>query len=262
MKSSIIKRDVVGRLAGAVPLLVLFILWEASARLKFVNPIFLPPISEILKSLVQSIKEGSIIWEALSTMKRCIGGYFAAIIIGVPLGFLMGRYNWVNFLMNALIEFLRPIPSAAIIPVAILFLGIDEKMKMFVIAFGSLWPILLNTYQGVRTTDPLLMDTGRTLQLSEIQINLKLILPASLPFIAAGLRISLAISFILAITSEMIAGGDGLGFLIIDCERAFQYKRMYAGILLLGFIGFIFNSIFVLLQRRFLFWSENLPPES
>ena len=142
----------------------------------------------------------------------------------------MGRSRRIALLLNPIAEILRPIPSAAIIPVAILFLGIDERMKIAVVVFGSTLPILLNTIYGVRSVDLLLIDTGRTFNLSRLAFLRKIVIPAALPSIATGLRISLAISLILTITVEMIAGNSGLGFLILDYERSFRYAGVYAGV--------------------------------
>jgi NitT/TauT family transport system permease protein len=243
-------------LAGAAPLLAAALLWELASRLGVVNPLFLPPVSRILGAWVESVAAGILPRALVVTCGRFVLGYLAAAFFGVLVGFLMGRYRTLYAVLGPLVEVLRPIPSAALIPIAILFLGIANGMKITVIAIGSLWPILLNTLEGVREVDPLLIDTGRTLRLSPLQLDAKLVFPAALPFVFSGLRISLAVALILAITVEMISGESGLGFLVIDCERSFRYPLMYAGVLTLGMLGFCVNYGFVRIQKRVLFWSN------
>jgi NitT/TauT family transport system permease protein len=153
------------------------------------------------------------------------------------------------------VEVLRPIPSAALIPVAIVFFGIETEMRVAVVVFGALWPILLNSVSGARSVDPLLLETGRAFSFGRVDLYRKILIPAALPAITTGLRISLAIALILAVTVEMVAGGDGLGFYILDHERSFKYPQMYAGILFLGLVGFSLNLLFSAIERRYLFWA-------
>lgn len=244
------------RAMGFILLLILAASWETLSRLNIVNSIFLPPLTTVATSLWKLVVSKELLSATGITLGRCATGYSLAAVIGIPLGVLMGKSTRVFFLFEPLVESLRPIPSAAIIPIAILFLGIDNEMKIAVIVFGSLWPILLNTIQGVQVIDPMLLETGRTLNLSKRQLLLKIILPASSPSIITGLRISLAISLILSITVEMIAGSSGLGFLILDYERSFKYAEMYAGIVSLGVIGLCLNAVFSALDRRYLAWAK------
>jgi ABC-type nitrate/sulfonate/bicarbonate transport system permease component len=168
----------------------------------------------------------------------------------------MGRSKKINNLLEPLVEMLRPIPSAAIIPVAILFFGIFDSMKIFVISFACVWPILLNTIDGVKSIDRTLIETGMTFNLTKKQFLFKIVLPGASPNIVTGMRISLAISLILAITVEMISGNNGLGFFILDAERSFKYPEMYAGILLIGVIGYLINTIFLKSTNRVMEWHK------
>jgi ABC-type nitrate/sulfonate/bicarbonate transport system permease component len=244
------------KLLGFALVIVLLLLWEGISRLKFVNPIFLPPFSEIIIALIKTTLSGELPKHIGYTIFRCFLGYFLATFVAVPIGIMMGRSKLVYSLFEPLVEMLRPIPSAAIIPVAILFLGIYTKMKLAVIIFGSLWPILINTFHGVRGIDPILVDTGRTFNLNKKQFLMKIIIPGASPSIATGMRISLAIALILAITVEMIAGSDGLGFYIIDWERSFHFKEMYAGIFALGILGYLINFLFLKVDSKVMRWYE------
>jgi ABC-type nitrate/sulfonate/bicarbonate transport system permease component len=250
------------RAAGVTLLACVAVLWEAFARSGLINSIFLPPPTRILAVLASIVISLELPRAAAVTLCRCLGGYLAAAVIAVPLGVAMGRSRRLHRLLDPLVECLRPIPSAAVVPVAILFLGIGSQMKVAVIVFGTVWPILLNTIQGVVQLDPVLIDTGRTFGLGRRDFLLKIVLPAAMPSIMTGLRISLAISLILGITVEMIAGSAGLGFLILDYERSFKYAEMYAGIVCLGFIGLALNAIMAKLQSRYLAWSCLASPQT
>jgi ABC-type nitrate/sulfonate/bicarbonate transport system permease component len=149
-------------------------------------------------------------------------------------------------------------PSVAIIPVAILLLGIGDGMIISVTVYASVWPILINSIDGVRRVDPVLIDTGRTFGLSSWQILRQIILPGASPYIVTGLRIGLSIALILVTTAEMIAGSKGLGFFILDEERALNSANMYAGIVVVALLGYALNRLFLLLESRAMKWRHGL----
>jgi ABC-type nitrate/sulfonate/bicarbonate transport system permease component len=153
-----------------------------------------------------------------------------------------------------LINILRPLPSSAIIPMAIIFLGIGIEMKLFIIVFGCSWPILINTIDGAIGLEPMFLRTSKILGFSNLERLKNVIIPATLPAIFTGLRISIAISFILTITVEMIVGTSGIGYFIIDKERSFRFPEMYGGILCLGILGIIINNVFNYFDRRINKW--------
>ena len=175
-------------------------------------------------------------------------GFGLAVVVAVPLGLLMGTISLCYRLLEPITEFIRPIPAAAYIPVAILFLGIGNEMKIFVVFLACLFPILLNTYGGVRGIDPVLVDTGRTFGVSRLKALWQIVFPAALPSILTGMRISLGIALIVAVVSEMIAGNSGIGYFILDMQRIFRVPDMFAGIFTLGLLGFLIN--FVVSQDR------------
>ena len=177
-----------------------------------------------------------------------------AIVIGMPLGLLMGVSRLAYRVLEPITELVRPIPSAAYIPVAILFLGLGDEMKLFVIVLASVFPILLNSYSGVIGIDPVLIDTGRTLGTPRFSILRKIVFPASLPSVLTGVRISLGIAFIVSVTSEMIAGNNGLGYFIIDRQQTFHVPEVFAGILTLELMGYVLNLIFLQVERYLLRW--------
>jgi NitT/TauT family transport system permease protein/sulfonate transport system permease protein len=178
------------------------------------------------------------------TLLRSFTGLSIALLIAVPLGVWTGYSPRASEFFTPTVEALRPIPPAAIIPLAITFLGIDNAMKVAVVVFGCLWPILLNTIAGVRALDRVLIETARTLNVRGVHFLWEIIMKGASPYIVTGVRISLAISLILTIVTEMIAGSNGLGFFIILSERSFRFADMYAGILAIGIVGYLTNRAF------------------
>jgi ABC-type nitrate/sulfonate/bicarbonate transport system permease component len=167
----------------------------------------------------------------------------------------MGRSPLVHGLLEPLVEVLRPLPKPALLPPLILFLGLGDAMKLTAIGLGVFFPVLVNTIQGVRGTDPVMLDAARTFQHGRAATLWKVVLPSALPLILAGMRISLGIGLVLVVIAEMMAGTGGIGFLIIDMQRSFRIPDMYAWIVILAVLGYLLNEAFVRIERRSLHWS-------
>jgi len=244
------------KIYGILLILFIVILWEIVSQYQLVNPVFLPPFSKVISTFFIKIIDTTFLIDVIMTIVRCLVGFTIASLVGIFIGLLMGQSKKIYYLLEPLVEILRPIPSAAIIPVAILFLGIDNEMKIFVIFFACLWPILINSMDGARSIDPLIIATAHTFDLNQKDFLLKIVIPASTPGIITGMRISLAISLILAVTVEMIAGNNGLGFYILDMERSFKFPDMYAGIVFIGLLGYTLNNIFLKLTANIMKWHK------
>jgi len=237
---------------------LLLLFWELSARATPKLEVYFPPVSRILGALGQALTVGSITSHALVTLARFAEGFLLAAVLAVLSGVVLGYFRFLNSLLATLIELLRPMPSVAIIPVAILLLGIGDGMIVSVTVYASLWPILINTIDGVRNIDPTLIDTGRTFGLSRWRILWQIILPGASPYIVTGLRIGLSIALILVTTAEMIAGSKGLGFFILDEERAMNSANMYSGIVVVALLGYALNRLFLLLESRAMKWRHGM----
>jgi ABC-type nitrate/sulfonate/bicarbonate transport system permease component len=242
------------RWPGFLLIVLILLVWEYASAHKWIDPVSMPRVSTIALSWVKNINGGPLFESLGPTLARIGAGFALAAIIAIPLGLLMGSVPFIYRLFEPITEFVRPIPSSAYIPVAILFLGIDNEMKVFVVFLASLFPILLNTYSGVRGVDPVLIDTGRTLGVSWMRALWSIILPASLPSILTGMRISLGISLIVVVVAEMIAGNSGIGYFILDMQRIFRVPEMFAGIFTLGVLGFAINFLFLKVEGRLLRW--------
>jgi ABC-type nitrate/sulfonate/bicarbonate transport system permease component len=233
---------------------MLLLVWEAGSRANPRLQLYIPPVSQILIALGGLVVSGEVTAHLLTTLRRFMEGYLAASAIAVTLGIVLGYFRFAHSLMEMLIEFLRPMPSVAIIPVAILLLGIGDSMILAVTVYASTWPILVNTIEGVRHIERTLVDTGRTFGLARRRILWQIILPAASPYIVTGLRVSLSIALILVTTAEMIAGSKGLGFFILDEERSFRSSNMYAGIFLVAALGYALNRLFMALEAKTMKW--------
>jgi ABC-type nitrate/sulfonate/bicarbonate transport system permease component len=241
-------------LPGLVSFLALLFLWEISSRSSHLIQSYFPPVSEIVRSLLHLIFSREVIGHVLATLGRFLTGYLLSAVIAVSLGVLLGHLRFVYAFFEVLIEFLRPMPSVAMIPVAILLLGIGNPMIVAVTIYACTWPILINTIDGVRNIEPTLIDTGRTFGLGRWKILKGIVLPAAMPYIVTGLRISLAIALILVTTSEMVVGGSGLGFFILDEERSLSTTNMYAGIVIVAVLGYGLNRLFLFFEGKAMAW--------
>jgi NitT/TauT family transport system permease protein/sulfonate transport system permease protein len=250
------------RLGGFAVLVLLLVLWEVTSRAGVVNQIYVPPVSKIASELWRLLMNGELLRNLGASAVRFGFGYGLAVAIGLGIGLAMGYFRAGYLLLEPLIELLRPLPPPAIIPIAILFLGIENQMKVFVITFACFFPIVVNTIQGVAGVDRVLLDTARTFGLTTREIIWKIVLPSASPNIVAGMRIALAIALILTVISEMVASNDGIGFMILDMERAFRIPEMYAGIFTLMVVGYLLNRLFVAFESRTLAWYFGQSPRA
>jgi len=181
-------------------------------------------------------------------------GFVSAALIGIAAGALIGRSASVRAYVEPTLELIRPLPASAVIPVFVLLIGLNERMIVAVIAFASLWPVLLGTVHGFKTVEPRLIEVSRLLHLSPLALVFKIALPNAMPDIFAGLRLALTVSLILAVVTEMLSGMPGLGHNIIMAARSFRSADLYAGIIVLGAIGYVTNMALERLERHVLRW--------
>jgi ABC-type nitrate/sulfonate/bicarbonate transport system permease component len=174
----------------------------------------------------------------------------AAVAVGIPLGLS----RTARRMAGPIVEFLRAIPPPALIPFAIVVIGVGNDMKIFIIAFVSAWPVLLNTIDGIAGIEPTLLETARVYGIRGLQRLRRVVIPAALPQIFAGMRTALSLALILMVISEMVASSNGIGFFVLQSQRSFAISEMWAGIILLGVLGYVLNLIFVLFERRALAW--------
>ncbi len=228
--------------------------WQFAADAKLVSPVFLPGPDRAWIALVRGFASGTLEPKLLGTIERMFYGWLLASLVGVALGALIGISAVARAYLAPMLEFLRPLPASAIIPVAIALLGLSEGMVLAVIAFGALWPMLLATIHGFAAVEPRLYEVSRALGLSRWSVIWKIALPSALPDILAGMRLGLTIALILAVVGEMLASRDGLGLWILLSARSFRAPDLFAGVILLGLVGFVSAMILTMIEHRLLRW--------
>jgi ABC-type nitrate/sulfonate/bicarbonate transport system permease component len=241
------------RVSGFLLIVLLLVLWEVSALYWVQKPTW-PPVTEAIKAWFANVADGTLIGHLFATLWRQLLGYALAVVLGVAVGLAMGYYRAVHNLFEPIVELLRPIPGPAYLPVLVLFVGIGDDMKVILVFIASFFPILLNAYAGVRAIDPVQFDTARTLGLTTAQTFRELVLPASMPAILTGMRISLAISLILAILGEMVVSNDGLGFFVLLAQRTYKIPDMYAGLFMIALYGYVLNRLFLFAEAKIIRW--------
>jgi ABC-type nitrate/sulfonate/bicarbonate transport system permease component len=187
---------------------------------------------------------------------RLLGGYLLAAVLSVVVGVAIGRSRTLAQYVEPSIHFIRAIPPPALLPLFIVLLGIEDTMKVALIATGVFPPILLNTIAGVRAVDPLFLDTAESFRISPFRRITHVILPAAAPKIFAGLRVSLSIAVILMVISELYAATNGVGFRILQAQRLFKMVDLWAGLVVLGLFGVVLNGVLALIERQVLRWDR------
>lgn len=238
-----------------LPAILILLWWAATAG---GTNFFVPTPGELVQTFFATWF-GPRFWEdVLPSIGRLFAGLFGAIALGIALGILIGSFRTVRQVLEPLLEFFRAVPPPVLVPLLLLIVGVNDSMKVIVIISGAIWPILLNTVEGVRGTDEVMRETSRSYRLAPFHRLVYLVLPAAGPQMLTGVRQSLSIGLILMVISEMFASSSGLGFTIVQFQRNFAVPEMWSGILLLGLIGLGLSVIFRLIERRILRWYHGL----
>lgn len=241
--------------ALALPV-VLFVLWYVATAES--TTFFFPPLSRILEKFGELWLGDGFVTDILPSVGRLLLGYLIAVVAGVVIGMFLGLSRRVRVGAEPVLEFFRAIPPPVLVPVLMLLMGFGDTMKIIVIVVGSIWPILLNTVEGVKGYDSVIDDTCRTFQIRGFARIRHFILPSAMPQIMAGMRTGLSIGIILMVISEMFAATSGLGAAIIQFQRSFQIAEMWSGVLVLGIIGFVLSMLFQLLEKRVRGWYHGM----
>jgi NitT/TauT family transport system permease protein/sulfonate transport system permease protein len=242
-----------------VPIPLFLGLWELFARLGVWNPALLPPPSTIFKTLWAMITSKELVIDLGSSFRRAAFGFLLGSIAGIILGFLTGWFKIFRDMIGQLIQLFRPIPPIAIIPLVFVLFGIGEFSKYFIIFWGVFFPMWLNTHVGVSKVETHYIWAAKSLGASNGKIFVEVILPASSPFIVAGMRIGIAIALICLVAAEMAGASKGLGFRIFYSRLIFRPDKMIANIAVLGILGATFDRVFVWLRRKLMPWYRERP---
>jgi ABC-type nitrate/sulfonate/bicarbonate transport system permease component len=239
----------------AVVLLCVVGLWELLTRTGVLPAEDLPPATVVGSAFIGDIQQVRV-WQGLgATLTAWAVGVAAAIAVGIPLGLLLGSSRLSYRLFQPSLEFVRTIPSIAALPLLILLLGTAGYKLAAAMAFlGAVWPILIQTMYGVRDVDPVTKDAGRAYGLGPVQLFTRIVLPSAFPYIATGLRLGAILGLLLSVAASLIAGGEGIGFLIVNASFSGVPALVYARILLTGIMGLGVTLLLVAMESKLLFW--------
>jgi len=236
---------------ATVPLtvLALWALWSAGSE-----SFYFPPLTEILSSFADTWLFERLGSDLLPSVKRMALGFGIAVLAGVGAGLVVGASRRVRIAVDPIVQFLRAIPPPALLPFAILVIGVGDAMKVLVIALACVWPILLNTIDGVTGIDPALRQTASVYRITARDRIWRVLVPAAAPQVFAGMRTGLSLALILMVISEMVASSNGIGYFVLQSQRTFAIPEMWSGILLLAILGYALNGAFTLVEWRVLRW--------
>lgn len=237
-------------------LVIFLFIWELLPAFGIINRTFLSPPSEVLTALIRLLVSGELWMHTSISLKRALTGFGLAVITMIPLGFLMGWYRGFEDVSDGLVQTLRQVSSLSLFPVFLLFFGIGEISKIAVIFWGTQWPILLNTINGVKSVDPILIKSARSMGSNDYSIFKKVVLPSSLPSIITGLRLGATHAILVLVAAEMIGATSGLGYSIRNWEYNFMIPEMYAAIITLAVLGLITNYLLIWIEKRIIKWKE------
>ena len=235
---------------GLIFLIALAALWQGVAA--WVDSPGFPSFAQVIAALVANA--GEIGSQLAITLGRAFAGFGIALVVMLPLGIVLGRLRLLRELAEPVIELIRPLPAIAVIPVAMIFFGIGPSAKIAVVFYGAAFPILINAMEAVAGAHPMLSNVARSLRLGRFEAMLVIDLPAALPQIVAGIRISLALSVLLAVVSEMILSSDGLGTFLVRAQQNFDIAQVLAALLVIALTALAVNAAMMALERRLLGW--------
>jgi NitT/TauT family transport system permease protein len=242
------------RIFRYAPLLLLALAWEASTRLSLVSEHALPPLSGVLAAWFRLAADGDLLIHGASSLYRTTAGLLLAIVVGSIVGILMGWSRLFDVIVGPLVRMLYPMPKSALIPIMALWLGFGDGSKIVLIFLGCMLPVAISAYNGARGTDEMLLWSARSLGATRLATLIEVVVPSALPELMSGIRIALATSFILLVSSEFIAARKGLGHMIGVLGEGGVYDAMFAAVLTVALLGFIADRAYLLLMRKVLRW--------
>jgi len=258
------RRKVLGLRDSLLSLAVLVgasVLWQVLAIV--IDSPFFPPLLDVLNRARENWLSGpaftlfltqAVVDDVLPSLVRAVGGWALASLVGVVLGVLIGMLRGLDLYLMPVLEFMRAIPPPVLIPLFLILFGATETMRISFVAFAVMWPVLLNTITGVQAVEPTQLQAGIVFRLNARQRLMKIVVPSATPYIFTGLRIGLSLGLILMVISEMVAGINGIGYGILVAQRSFDVLNVWAGIILLGVIGYALSVGLQFGESKLLRW--------
>lgn len=233
---------------------VLLIGWGLATRAG--TSTYFPPLTQVLQRFKDNWMFSRFGDDVVPTLKIFLAGYLIAVVLGIVIGTALGCSPWLARVVDPFAQFLRALPAIALVPLVLIFAGTGLEGKVVLVVSGSVWPVLLNTMDGIRSLEPELRRTARVYLLPRRIYLFSVLLPGAAVNIVAGSRIALAIAMVLTIGSEMFAATSGVGYFVLQAQQSFMITDMWSGIVLLGILGYVFTQIFAVIERRLLRWNR------
>ena len=241
----------------AYPLLLVLALWEAVAELGYVRPLFLPGVGAVIRQFWPLLINHQIVEPLSVSLYRAFAGLALAVFFGIAIGLAMARHATLRFAFDPLVSLAFPAPKIAFVPIFILWFGIDHLSKILLVAFTCVFPMIVATYHGASAVRSIVIWSAQAMGTPERKIMTRILLPASLPHVINGLRITLPVALISAFTAEMVAGGGGIGSALMYAQRFFQTPTVFVYILVMLLTGLILDLAMTRLRRHLLRWDEH-----
>ncbi|HXS42558.1 MAG TPA: ABC transporter permease [Stellaceae bacterium] len=229
-------------------------IWEASVRLGWVDPLFLSSPSQVVARLIEVFADGSIWPHIWATATTAFWGFVSACVIGIPIGVLMGRSEFVRDALEPFIVAQASVPTVALLPLFIIWLGIGEGARVVLVFASAVFGIVVSTEAGVKNVDERLIETARSFTGTEWEILWKIVMPASIPYIIAGMRLTVARVLIMVVVAELYGSTAGIGYLIFQAGAGYDTSMIFVGVVILAAAGIILNSLLRLLERSVAPW--------
>ena len=239
---------------GIVSIALFIVVWEIAVRYHWVETYALASPTMVGTQIIHLFATGELQRHILASMSRIFFGYGIALVTGVVFGVLMGWFKVIDEFVDPIVEIFRPVSPLAILPLAILWLGIGQASKVFVVAYACVFPIMLNTYAGVRSVPQSSIEAARIMGAAPDEMLRKVVFYHSLPLIMTGARISFAVALIVIIAAEMVAANSGLGYMILTAQQTFHTTDLFAGIVTIATIGFLGDRLLRLLRTLLCPW--------
>lgn len=239
---------------GWLGLIILAIGWQLAAII--INKTIFPSFTTSIVAAVRLVGSSRLVSDILPSIGRTVLGFLISAVIGIAAGVVIGHYETARKWSGTVIDFLRSLPTPLLVPIAVVIFGLNGKMVIATIVTAAIWPILINTANGTSSIEQTMLDTAKTYGLRGRSLFLRVVLPAASPQIFAGLRVALSVSLVVMVVAEMLGGGSGIGYFISNAQQSFNIKGSYGGVIVLAAMGWIFDTLFLMFERRVLSWQR------
>jgi sulfonate transport system permease protein len=233
---------------------VILALWQGLFQLGYIKPLILPPPTQVAATFWDLLKSGAMARHVGISVLRVLEGFGIAAFLGLSFGVAIGLSRTLDRLTDLIIQVVKPIPPIAWIPLAILWFGIGEESKVYIIFLGAFFPVIINTIDGIRQTDQKFVEVARILAVPRCKFVRQVVLPGALPAIMTGIRVGLMVAWMCVVAAELIAAGSGIGYLIMDARQLSQSDVVLVGMITIGIIGKLMDSVIKRVEKRLVGW--------